>query len=200
MATETTCAANNYSNFNNKFSRGSFTLYMLEVNVTRRISGQNYYFILVRILSVSRWKINKIIFTECPERVYGNHTHHLWMEWSEILSWKMSFLSKLPYIIATILLLIGGALFFAFPLVWDCMRNLSFPPLSLSFSIRNIFEYYIRYEPNRIYLIIPVLAGSYLIPMYLFVMSTFFLASFVDPGIYPRGEYPILIESWVFCG
>ena len=37
-------------------------------------------------------------------------------------------------------------------------------------------------------MIIPILAAITMGLLYLFVLSTFFLASFVDPGIYPRGE------------
>ena len=37
-------------------------------------------------------------------------------------------------------------------------------------------------------LIIPVVCVIFQGLLYLFVVSTFFLASFVDPGIYPRGK------------
>jgi len=38
-------------------------------------------------------------------------------------------------------------------------------------------------------IIIPIVAVIYMGILYLFVVSTFFLASFVDPGIYPRGVF-----------
>lgn len=44
------------------------------------------------------------------------------------------------------------------------------------------------YLPNQRLMIIPIVAVIYMGLLYLFVVSTFFLASFVDPGIYPRGE------------
>lgn len=37
------------------------------------------------------------------------------------------------------------------------------------------------------FVVIPIAAVVYMGLLYLFVVSTFFLASFVDPGIYPRG-------------
>jgi len=44
------------------------------------------------------------------------------------------------------------------------------------------------YMSRGILIIIPVVAVVYMGLLYLFVVSTFFLASFVDPGIYPRGK------------
>jgi hypothetical protein len=80
---------------------------------------------------------------------------------------------QIPYLFATFLLTTGGILFFAFP-------------------IRNIFNYYIQLAslPGQgyYYLIIPVVAAIYLLFMYFFVMSTFFLTSFTDPGVFPRGN------------
>lgn len=40
---------------------------------------------------------------------------------------------------------------------------------------------------NGLLAIIPIVAVVYMGPLYLFVVSTFFMAAFVDPGIYPRG-------------
>ena len=39
-------------------------------------------------------------------------------------------------------------------------------------------------------MIVPIVAVISMGLLYLFVVSTFFLASFVDPGIYPRGKKP----------
>ena len=35
--------------------------------------------------------------------------------------------------------------------------------------------------------LVPILGTVFMAVLYLFVCSTFLLASFVDPGIYPRG-------------
>jgi len=61
--------------------------------------------------------------------------------------------------------------------------------------IRNLFEAYIpgsngtTASSNPALITIPVAATVYMGLLYLFVVVTFFLASFVDPGIYPRGEW-----------
>lgn len=52
--------------------------------------------------------------------------------------------------------------------------------------MRNLMMFYLNNE-NKTLAIIPIVAVIYMGPLYLFVVSTFFLASFVDPGIYPRG-------------
>lgn len=54
------------------------------------------------------------------------------------------------------------------------------------FRMRNLMMFYLNKE-NKTLVIIPIVAVTYMGPLYLFVVSTFFLASFVDPGIYPRG-------------
>lgn len=48
---------------------------------------------------------------------------------------------------------------------------------------------------NELFAIIPIAAVVYMGPLYLFVVSTFFMASFVDPGIYPRG---MLMVTWAW--
>ena len=53
--------------------------------------------------------------------------------------------------------------------------------------IRNLFTYYIGKGGAMV--AIPIAATVYMGLLYLFVVATFFLASFVDPGIYPRGEW-----------
>ena len=53
--------------------------------------------------------------------------------------------------------------------------------------IRNLFTYYISRGGAMV--AIPIAATVYMGLLYLFVVATFFLASFVDPGIYPRGEW-----------
>ena len=53
--------------------------------------------------------------------------------------------------------------------------------------MRNIFEFYTRVEPNKGLIAIPIAGTSYMLLMYLFVLSMFFLSSYIDPGIYPRG-------------
>jgi hypothetical protein len=50
--------------------------------------------------------------------------------------------------------------------------------------MRNLMTFYLSRGPLAI---IPIAAVIYMGPLYLFVVSTFFMASFVDPGIYPRG-------------
>ena len=52
-------------------------------------------------------------------------------------------------------------------------------------SIRNLFLYY---ADKGILLSIPIVATVYMGLLFLFVTVNFFLSSFVDPGIYPRGE------------
>ena len=52
-------------------------------------------------------------------------------------------------------------------------------------SIRNLFLYYVD---KGILLAIPIAATVYMGLLFLFVTTNFFLSSFVDPGIYPRGE------------
>jgi hypothetical protein len=71
---------------------------------------------------------------------------------------------QIPYICATIVLVAGGILFFAFP-------------------IRNLF---LHYHELGVLIVIPVVATVYMLLLFLFVVTNFFLCSFVDPGIYPR--------------
>ena len=42
---------------------------------------------------------------------------------------------------------------------------------------------------NGLQALVPILGTVFMVVLYLFVCSTFLLASFVDPGIYPRGMY-----------
>ena len=53
--------------------------------------------------------------------------------------------------------------------------------------VRNIYEALERME-QRVLLVVPVFATVSQGLLFLLVCSTFFLASFVDPGIYPRGK------------
>ena len=57
-------------------------------------------------------------------------------------------------------------------------------------------EYYLGENGGGVYVIIPIAAVIYMGLLYLFVVSTFFLASFVDPGIYPRGEDCLGASEW----
>jgi hypothetical protein len=79
---------------------------------------------------------------------------------------------QIPYICATIVLVAGGILFFAFP-------------------IRNLF---LHYHELGVLIVIPVVATVYMLLLFLFVVTNFFLCSFVDPGIYPRGKESYCIE------
>ena len=59
-------------------------------------------------------------------------------------------------------------------------------------SIRNLF---LHYQEQGVLIVIPVVGTVYMGLLFLFVAANFFLCSFVDPGIYPRGkesriEYP----------
>lgn len=71
---------------------------------------------------------------------------------------------QIPFIVAAAVLIMGGLLFFMFP-------------------IRNIFD---KYMDNGLQALVPILGTVFMVVLYLFVCSTFLLASFVDPGIYPR--------------
>lgn len=53
--------------------------------------------------------------------------------------------------------------------------------------VRNIYEALERME-QRVLLVVPAFATVSQGLLFLLVCSTFFLASFVDPGIYPRGK------------
>ena len=53
-------------------------------------------------------------------------------------------------------------------------------------SIRNLFLFY---KDEGILLVIPIVATVYMGLLFSFVATNFFLCSFVDPGIYPRGQY-----------
>ena len=55
-----------------------------------------------------------------------------------------------------------------------------------SHRIRNIFQ---EYASQGLLLIVPIVATAYMGVMFLFVLTTFFLTSFVDPGIFPRGMH-----------
>jgi len=52
--------------------------------------------------------------------------------------------------------------------------------------MRNIFD---KYMDDGLNALVPILGTVFMVVLYLFVCSTFLLASFVDPGIYPRGMY-----------
>ena len=43
-------------------------------------------------------------------------------------------------------------------------------------------------ENERELLAIPIVGIVINVILYIFILSTFFLASFIDPGIYPRGK------------
>ena len=53
-------------------------------------------------------------------------------------------------------------------------------------SIRNLFLFY---KDEGILLVIPFVATVYMGLLFFFVTTNFFLCSFVDPGIYPRGQH-----------
>ena len=53
--------------------------------------------------------------------------------------------------------------------------------------MRNLVTYFLN-QSERIFIIIPIVGIVYMGLLYILVVTTFFLASFVDPGIYPRGE------------
>ena len=46
--------------------------------------------------------------------------------------------------------------------------------------------YFLERQPELI--AVPIVGIVYMGLLYIFVVTTFFLASFVDPGIYPRGQ------------
>ena len=75
------------------------------------------------------------------------------------------------------------------------MRTLVLYYFPLYYRMRNLFTVYFNGE-DRTLIIIPIVAVVYMGLLYLFVVSTFFLASFVDPGIYPRG---MLMRRQVMC-
>ena len=52
--------------------------------------------------------------------------------------------------------------------------------------MRNLMTYFI--ENERALLAIPIVGIVGNVILYMFILSTFFLASFIDPGIYPRGK------------
>lgn len=52
--------------------------------------------------------------------------------------------------------------------------------------MRNLMTYFI--ENERELLAIPIVGIVVNVILYMFILSTFFLASFIDPGIYPRGK------------
>lgn len=54
------------------------------------------------------------------------------------------------------------------------------------YRMRNIFD---KYMDDGLNALVPILGTVFMVVLYLFVCSTFLLASFVDPGIYPRGTY-----------
>ena len=99
---------------------------------------------------------------------------------------------QVPFIIASIALITGGILFFAFPYVkpqiWlnkECMYHVQVICVCvLLCSVRNIFEKYIN---EGALVAVPVAATVLQGLLFLLACSTFFLSSFVDPGIYPRG-------------
>lgn len=74
---------------------------------------------------------------------------------------------QIPYIASTIVLLLSGVLFFAFP-------------------IRNLFSFYLQDDKDIVLVSVPTVGAVYMALLYLFVVTTFFLTSFIDPGIYPR--------------
>jgi hypothetical protein len=52
--------------------------------------------------------------------------------------------------------------------------------------MRNLMTYFV--ENERELLAIPIVGIVVNVVLYMFILSTFFLASFIDPGIYPRGK------------
>ena len=59
------------------------------------------------------------------------------------------------------------------------------PPRPHPRSIRNLF---LHYQEQGVLIVIPVVGTVYMGLLFLFVAANFFLCSFVDPGIYPRGK------------
>ena len=57
--------------------------------------------------------------------------------------------------------------------------------------MRNLMTYFI--ENERELLAIPIVGIVVNVVLYMFILSTFFLASFIDPGIYPRGKCTIKV-------
>ncbi len=53
---------------------------------------------------------------------------------------------------------------------------------------------YFLNQSVEILIVIPIVGIVYMGLLYVLVVTTFFLASFVDPGIYPRGEFVLV---WV---
>ena len=52
--------------------------------------------------------------------------------------------------------------------------------------MRNLMTYFLN-QPVRELIAIPIVGIVSMGLLFFFVVTTFFLASFVDPGIYPRG-------------
>lgn len=62
------------------------------------------------------------------------------------------------------------------------LLSVSLPPSRM----RNLMTYFV--ENERELLAIPIVGIVVNVVLYMFILSTFFLASFIDPGIYPRGK------------
>ena len=63
--------------------------------------------------------------------------------------------------------------------------------------MRNLMTYFLN-QSVEILIVIPIVGIVYMGLLYILVVTTFFLASFVDPGIYPRGEF-VLVCGWCVC-
>ena len=64
--------------------------------------------------------------------------------------------------------------------------------------MRNLVTYFLN-QSERIFIIIPIVGIVYMGLLYILVVTTFFLASFVDPGIYPRGECVCVCGGGCVC-